>query len=362
MRDVIKQDEKAVFALRSLYEGYGYSQYKMNKFEEYDLYLRNKDFLVSDHILTFTDTDGKLMALKPDVTLSIVKNGTDDVTSLQKVYYDENVYRVSRGSGSYREIMQVGLECIGNIDEYRIYEVLTLAAKSLAGISDDFVLDISHMGVITEVLDTLSLTLEERKRLLHAIGEKNTHDIADIPGAEKLQKLISAYGSSAKVKSALAELYPNGLSASAALLIRMADDLEAEFGAKIRIDFSVVNDYRYYSGIVFKGFISGIPTDILTGGQYDLLMKKMGRSANAIGFAVYLDLLEQLFPEEKPFDVDTAILYTPATPPTAVRRALDMAQDENKTAAAYVTLPEKLKYRYLIKLDEKGDAIDETNA
>ena len=64
--------ERIVYSLRSLYSSYGFSQYKMGKFEEYDFYSRNKDFLVSDEVITFTDTNGKLMALKPDVTLSIV--------------------------------------------------------------------------------------------------------------------------------------------------------------------------------------------------------------------------------------------------------------------------------------------------
>ena len=93
--DVIKNDEKAIFKLRTLYRKYGYKQYKMNKFEEYDLYLKNKDFLVSDGIITFNDTNGKLMALKPDVTLSIVKNSRDG--ELNKLYYSENVYRLSHG-------------------------------------------------------------------------------------------------------------------------------------------------------------------------------------------------------------------------------------------------------------------------
>ena len=92
---LLKREERAVFELRSLYQKYGYRQYKMGKFEEYDLYVRNKDFLVSDGIITFTDTNGRLMALKPDVTLSIIKNSTDAPGCLHKVYYNENVYRIS---------------------------------------------------------------------------------------------------------------------------------------------------------------------------------------------------------------------------------------------------------------------------
>ena len=107
---VLKNDEKAIFSLRELYQKYGYSQFKMSKFEEYDLYVKNKNFLVSDNIITFTDTDGKLMALKPDVTLSIIKNSKDGEKGVQKLYYNENVYRVSKGTQSFKEIMQVGLE------------------------------------------------------------------------------------------------------------------------------------------------------------------------------------------------------------------------------------------------------------
>ena len=74
---VMDPRERIGFLLRSLYAGYGYNRYRMGKFEEYDLYSRNKDFLFSEGVITFTDTNGRLMALKPDVTLSIVKNRKD---------------------------------------------------------------------------------------------------------------------------------------------------------------------------------------------------------------------------------------------------------------------------------------------
>lgn len=75
---VLKKEEQVAFALRSLYKKYGYLPYKMSKFEPYDLYVANKEFLLGDGVITFNDTDGKLLALKPDVTLSIVKNSGDE--------------------------------------------------------------------------------------------------------------------------------------------------------------------------------------------------------------------------------------------------------------------------------------------
>ena len=64
-------EERLLFQLRRLYRQYGYRPYRMSKFEEFELYAANRDFLDSSQIITFTDTDGMLMALKPDVTLSI---------------------------------------------------------------------------------------------------------------------------------------------------------------------------------------------------------------------------------------------------------------------------------------------------
>ena len=82
---IFKTEERVQINLRTLYSSYGYSQYKMSKFEEYDLYVKNKDFLVAGDMITFTDASGKLMALKPDVTMSIIKNSTEGET-LRKVF------------------------------------------------------------------------------------------------------------------------------------------------------------------------------------------------------------------------------------------------------------------------------------
>ena len=296
---IIRNDEKAIFALRALYRSYGYSQFKMRKFEEYDLYVKNKDFLISDSVITFTDTNGKLMALKPDVTLSIIKN-TKDAPGVQKLYYNENVYRVSNRTHAFKEIMQVGLECIGEVDSKCVIEVLTLAEESLKSISKSYVLDISHMGIISEILDKCDASFECRKKVLQCIGEKNLHELAAVCNADGfdsqmtalLKKLTLTCGKVGEVMPEIVDMLSGVVSEQSILeLENIAAALDSEF---VNIDFSVVNDMSYYNGIVFKGFIAGIPTGVLSGGQYDKLMKKMGKSSSAIGFAVYLDMLERL--------------------------------------------------------------------
>ena len=128
---ILRKEEQCILKMRRLYELYGYKKYKMNKFEHYDLYLENKSFLASNNIVTFTDAGGTLLALKPDITLSIVKNAPKSYSEPEKVYYCENVYRSTDLSGGIQEILQVGIEYIGEMDTYAQAEVLSLAAKSL---------------------------------------------------------------------------------------------------------------------------------------------------------------------------------------------------------------------------------------
>ena len=164
-KGTMKYEERIVFALRELYRRFGYIQYKMRKFEEYDLYARNKDFLISDNIITFTDVSGKLMALKPDVTLSIVRSGKDG-GGVQKVYYNENVYRVSAAAQGFREIMQSGIECIGEVDDCCVAETLMLAVESLRTISEDCVLDLSQLDIVSELVDALGAEAAMRREIL----------------------------------------------------------------------------------------------------------------------------------------------------------------------------------------------------
>lgn len=296
---VLTRDERAVFTLRALYRKYGYSHYRMSKFEEYDLYVRNKDFLVSDNIITFTDTDGRLLALKPDVTLSIIKNSRDSDSGVMKVYYNENVYRVSKGTRTFREIMQVGLECIGEVSDDEIREVLTLAKESLTALSHRCVLEISHLDIVSGVLSHFGISNVGCKRLLSALGQKNAQAMravckeegVDGVATRLIEKLATIYGTPDAVMPLLDEFRLNATCSSA---IDQLGRVTADLGECVRIDFSVVGDMSYYNGLAFKGFIDGIPTGILSGGQYDRLMKKMQRHSRAVGFAVYLDELEKL--------------------------------------------------------------------
>ena len=302
--DVLKNDEKALYALRQLYQDHGYTRYKVSKFEEYDLYAGNKSFLISENILTFTDTNGKLMALKPDVTLSIVKNIRNNDANAHKLYYNETVYRTSAGEDGFREIMQTGLEYIGSIDDTAIAEVLMLAQKSLALISDDYILDVSHMGFLTGLLESAGIEAEYATELLGYVGTKNlsairaycaSHGVAK-EDEDAICEITALYEPLADALPRVEKLVRGEkMRLSYEQLCTVLKQMQAK-GAEGRLylDFSIVNDMSYYNGIIFQGFINGISEGILSGGRYDRLLARMGKRGGAIGFAVYLNLLERL--------------------------------------------------------------------
>ncbi len=356
--------DEVVFSLRELYQKQGFSQYKMSKFEEYDLYAKNKDFLISEGVITFTDTNGKLMALKPDVTLSIIKNLKDEPEEIQKLYYNENVYRISKGTHSFKEIMQVGLECFGNIDDYNISEVITLAVKSLKAVSPDCVLDISNLTFIENIIDSLSLPENEKANILKALGEKNSHEIKKIcesynADCELLTLLATENGTADEFLYKIAE---KTNSQELKQLKNIISSLDDEIKNVINIDFSVVSDVNYYNGIVFKGFVKGVPASVLSGGQYNKLMKKMNRKSGAVGFAVYLDLLERLNSTRADYDVDVVLLYNEETQLCDINNAVKKLSADNKSVTALKKIPQNLRYKTLMKLENGEVKTVENNA
>lgn len=294
--NVLDAGEKLALKLRQLYDANGYAPYRMSKFEEYDLYAKNKDFLVSDNVITFTDTSGKLMALKPDVTLSIIKNSKDEPDVTKRVRYDENVYRVTEGSGGFREITQVGVECFGKINAETVCEVVSLASESLKLLPGDSLLAVSDLDLIEAVIGDMDCDADAVYR---AVGGRNPHGIDEScagPGADLLKKLISVYGEVSDVLPELDRLFEGTKYDRIYGDFRNFAEKLAQSGdaSRIFVDFSVTGDTGYYNGIVFKGFVRNVPNAVLSGGQYDNLMRRMKRRSRAVGFAVYVDALERV--------------------------------------------------------------------
>ena len=356
----IRRDEMSAYALREMYRLYGYAWYRMGKFEEYELYARNKSFLRSERILTFTDVDGRLMAMKPDVTLSIVKNRSGE--RLEKLCYHETVLRADENG--FRQIPQTGLECLGPVDDYLQSEVLMLACRSLQTVDADYLLDISHLGYITE-LAALAVPEERRGELLEAVERKNASAIRELCAkagtepalAEDLLALTAAYAAPEELLPKMrAAARTDAMEAACRELETVAEGVRGFLPeAKIRVDLSMLDDLHYYNGLIFRGMVAGVPFPVLSGGRYDSLLARMGKSGRAIGFAIYWDRLERSEREPESFDADALLLYGPDVPPCEAAAAV---QELRGRGLSVLALPEaggaRTRYRFRM---EKGEVV-----
>ena len=340
--------------LSGLYERAGYKKYKMRKFEEYSLYLENKNFLTSEYVITFNDLSGRLLALKPDVTLSIVKNTNAALNASEKLYYTESVYRLDARSHEYKEIHQMGLEMLGDIDEAATLEILLLALQSLEASGMDFALEISHMGILEPLLeDAAGQNLSLKEQLIACIKSKNLHDMRQIcmqaglvsEKADRLYAAASVSGDFEEGLRLLTELNFPAIKSALEELRTLYDGLNACGKAQnIRLDLSIVNDVSYYNGIVFQGYLSGVHRHILSGGRYDHLAEKFRTGIGAMGFAVYLSDLTFSAPGPA-YDCDIVLHYGASVPAARILQEAETLRAAGRTVRIERHIPAGLKYK-----------------
>ena len=188
-----------------------------------------------------------------------------------------------------------------------------LAAESMNVLSEDAKLDVSNLDILTQLFESCNISKETEEQITACISSKNLHSLdrvcraADLgPAKVKLLKtLVTTYGAPEDVLPKLEEAFlgssvftfeeKESFKKSIGALQKIVDAFSGTgLEGLLNIDFSVVSDLKYYNGIIFKGFVAGVPDSVLSGGQYDKLMKRMKRTSRAIGFGVYMDNLGKL--------------------------------------------------------------------
>lgn len=353
-----KREDGIILQLSELYGQYGYKRYKPGCFEEYALYQENKDFLIGKNVITFSDLNGKLMAMRPDVTLSLIRHGDITGKGTEKYFYNEKVYRQSAGGKNYKEISQTGVEVVGLIDRAVVCELTILICKTLNTVNERYLIDISHMGFTEGLLNEFP---SNRQLISEYLRTKNLHDFYVVAEKEQYpQKLVKAfeiavntYGEpKTALKSAKSAILNSTMSDAIDELTGLCDVLN-DFGYsdKINVNFSATANADYYNGVIFNGYVENIPRCVLSGGRYDNLIEKFNRTGGAVGFALYLGEIERYLEKDND-SVDYLIIYNDKTQ----IKALKLAQDfhlEGASVRISADVPAGLAYGKLIDLTSK---------
>lgn len=354
------KDERVNLSLETLFESYGFRKFKMRKFETYALYEEFKSFLISEYILTFSSPEGKLMALRPDVTLSIVKNTRADESHSDKVFYRENVYRMDRHTKEYREIPQAGVEMIGTIDAAATLEIIRMAKESLEIIDPASILCLSHTGFAEGILEACRTSDDLRSDVLQCLRNQNIHDFKKIIGDREpgdgwlndLSEVLTSRGSYEETLSIARKIAVNDHMTEALDELEFICETLSNLGMSdgIRLDFTMQSDLTYYNGILMQGYVEKYPGIILTGGRYDRLLTKFRKNLSALGFALNLSDLNSCYPNPAQYDADILLLYSSACSLTDVLLKAESLRKEGNRVHLAQTKPKGFSAKEIIDL------------
>lgn len=289
--------------LERIFTGFGYSEVVTPGMEFYDVFSGSSRGFRQESLYKLTDSKGRLIVMRPDSTIPIarlVATRLKDSSLPLRLFYNQSLFENnSLLKGRSDEIVQAGVELIGGASIKRSdYEVLCLAVQSLKEFDgENFRLEIGHIGYFKELVAGLDVDERVREEIRMLISAKNypaLNDLLDGMGdnhiIRTLKQLPRLFGGE-EVFDKAAELFTDEKIDGILLNLREVYHRLSSLGyeGKISVDLGIVSHTDYYTGIVFKGYLSGVGRSVLKGGRYDGLIGEFGRDANAVGFGVNVD-------------------------------------------------------------------------
>lgn len=268
--------------------------------EYYDTYSQIKNAVPQERLFKLSDTDGRLLVLRPDTTLSISRIAATKLkeTRARLFYFADKWDLQNTGGLSSREIDQAGVECLGEEGAFSDAQTIAFAVECLkeTGLSD-FIIDIGHVGYFKGVLEECGLSeadAEEVRAFVNAKDGLNAERVLKRAGAGKdilntVLALPSLFGG-AEVLDKAEALTRNAQAQAAIAHLKKVNGILAEMGYEkyVCFDLGTVKRLSYYSGIVFSGLVKELGAPVLSGGRYDNLADDFGKHIPAVGFAVGL--------------------------------------------------------------------------
>ena len=289
--------------LSELFKGFGYSEVVTPGIEFYDLFSGSSRNFRQENMYKLTDSKGRLIVLRPDSTIPIARLASTRLKYAQlplRLFYNQCIYENnSLLKGRSDETVQSGIELIGGVNTKRAdYEALSMAAESLAEFDKEkFRLEIGHIGYFKELVAHLDVDERVREEIRLLISAKNypaLNDLLDEVGdnhiTNALKHLPRLFGG-VEVFDKAAELFTDErIDKILGYLKEVYHRLSSlGYDGKLSVDLGRVSHADYYTGIVFKGYISGVGQSVLKGGRYDGLLAEFGDPCPAVGFGVNCD-------------------------------------------------------------------------
>lgn len=345
MRDILPESlakqRRLERELRKCIERWGYDEISTPSLEYFDT-VGAASATLTDRMFRLLDKQGHTVVLRPDMTTPIarvVSSLYKDVPLPIRLYYQANVFRAQeKEAGRNAEFSQTGIELIGDASVDADAEAIALAVVCLraAGV-ETFRIAIGHVdfvdGLLEEEIEDEPIRNQFRQFLYERdfVGFRQLLATVDIPleAKSRLEALLRLQGGKGKIEAAR-ELAGNGKAGRAVdTIASLWESLEA-YGVTedLLIDFNLIINLNYYTGVVFEGYAADLGSPLLGGGRYDQLLSQFGRAASATGFAIKMDRLLQVTPFVKGQTPTRVLLvYTEDCRSAALEEAQQLRED-----------------------------------
>ena len=315
--------------LHHVLKQYGYQDIQTPMFEFFDVFGKERGSVISKEMYKFFDREGNTLVLRPDITPSIARSAAkyymDEEMPLRFCYIGNTFINNSSYQGRMKECTQLGCELIGDETADADGEMIAVIIRCLlaSGLTE-FQVELGEADFFRGLIEEADIEEEIEWKLRELIENKNYFGVEELLEGENISKekiatflkLQELFGSVEKLSQARA-LTENKLAQKAIERLEKIYHILELYGLEKYISFELgmLGRYKYYTGILFKGYTYGTGDMIVTGGRYNNLLKQFGKDAPSIGFAINLDQLLLALSRQKikvPIKEDTIlVLYEP---------------------------------------------------
>lgn len=330
-------------------KSYGFRDIETPTFEYFDIFSKERGTVQSKEMFKFFDRGNNTLVLRPDVTPSIArcvaKYRREEQMPLRLCYTGKTFVNTSQYKGKLQEVTQVGAELYNDDTSDADAEMIAMLIECLkkSGLQE-FQLEIGHADIFRGLVEEAGVSMQDTEELRKLIVSKNFFGVEELLNqltmSEKLKeifvKLPQLLGDLSACVSFVKERSQSKRVHKALERLEKVEDILKLYGASdyITIDLSMLSQYSYYTGVVFRAYTYGNGEALAAGGRYDGLVKQFGMDAPAIGLAIVTDQLLLALTRQKLFTDTTLggliLLY----PQTLREKALALAEKKRQEGAS----------------------------
>ena len=296
--------------LREIFKLWGYQEVRSPTIEFVEALYTGVGPEIVDTMFKFQDFDGKILALRAEMTAPVARIVTTRMTTMPepiRLFYVSNVFRYSQ---SYvergREFWQAGVELVGCNTSEADGEILSLLISSLRKVGlKEVRVDVGHASLLKDLLKATALDEEKKGILQNLLAYRDE---------TRLEKFMDQNNFPSKLKEAFLQLSccrrldeVSSVSLGSSEYGKANDhlrnllevkDVLADYNIEnlVFFDFSLTRKIEYYTGIVFEASVPNLGLPLGGGGRYDDFIEKFGKlKLPATGFALEIEKCLQAF-------------------------------------------------------------------